>query len=131
MIGGDFNTNTFDGRDVPAFLALFEEQKAGAPPRDPALTEPVLPLAEQYGYDYRNANVIPAPTRRKPMHNEAGDVLELQLDWLFTRGLAVAEKGMVSTRLRDCGWKRPGGALDAYTGDELSDHNAVWLTGRF
>lgn len=126
VIGGDFNTNTFDGRDVPAFLAMFEEQKAGAAPRDIALTEPVLPLAERFGYDYREANVIPALTRRKPMHNEAGDVLGLQLDWFFTRGLAVDGKGVVSTRLCDCGWKRPGGALAAYTGPELSDHNALW-----
>lgn len=126
VIGGDFNTNTFDGRDVPAFLSLFAELKAGAAPRDVALYEPVLPLAERFGFDYRAANVIPAPTRRKPMHNAEGDVLSLQLDWLFTRGFSVAEKGMVSTLLSDCGWKRPGGALDAYTGAEISDHNAIW-----
>lgn len=126
VMGGDFNTNTFDGRSVPEFLAMFEEQKAGAPPRDVAETEPVLPLAEQYGYDYRAANVIPASTRRKPMHNEAGDVLELQLDWLFTRGLTASERGVISTKLADCGWAKPGSPLDEYKGAELSDHNAVW-----
>lgn len=126
VIGGDFNTNTFDGRDVPAFLSLFAEQKAGASPRDVAQYEPVLPFAEHFGYDYHAANVIPAPTRRKPMHNEDGDVLALQLDWLFTRGFAAVEKGVVSTLLADCAWKRPGGALDAYTGAEISDHNAIW-----
>lgn len=131
ILGGDFNTNTFDGRDVPAFLALFEEQKAGAAPREVGLTEPVLPLAEQYGYDYRNANVIPSPTRRKPMRNEAGDVLQLQLDWLFTRGLTVTEKGVVSTLLQDCGWKTPDGALAEYAGAELSDHNALWARCAF
>ncbi len=126
VIGGDFNTNTFDGRDVPVFLEIFEGLRQGAPLRDVAAYEPVLPLAEQYGYDYRSANVIPSVTRRKPMHNAAGDILGLQLDWLFTRGLRVQDRGVVSTLLRDCGWKQPGGALDAYSGEQLSDHNALW-----
>ncbi len=130
VIGGDFNTNTFDGRDVPAFLQIFEELKNGAPPREVAEYEPLLPLAERYGYDYRSVNVIPAVTRRKPMHNAAQEVFGLQLDWLFVRGLQGAEKGVVSTQICDCTWKRPDGALSHCTAEELSDHNALWLRCR-
>ena len=64
------------------------------------------------------------PTRRKPL--PGGGHLDLRLDWLLVRGLDAAESRTISTRREDCGFARPGSALAAFGGEELSDHNAVW-----
>lgn len=127
IIGGDFNTNTFDGAKVPEAIAMYEEQKAGAPARDVPAMEALLPLAESFGYEFRSFNPVNTPTRRKPMQ---GGSLLLQLDWLLARGFDCAGRGMVSTRRADIDWAKPGSPLAAFPGEELSDHNAVWASCR-
>ena len=124
IMGGDFNTNTFDGDSVAEFLPLYEAQKAGEPMRDVAQYERTLPLVEEYGYDYRSFNLDKVTTRRKPMR-DGGD-LELQLDWLFVRGMQCAARGVISTKQGEMEWAKPGSALAAFEGRQLSDHNAVW-----
>ena len=125
ILGGDLNTNTFDGRDKDAIRAV-----AGSPElqrrclEDVADWEECLPAAEEAGY-----RLLPdraAATRRKPL--PGGGHLELRLDWLLVRGLETGESRTVSTRKEDCGFALPGSALAAFTGEELSDHNAVWAS---
>ena len=70
----------------------------------------------------------PKLTRRKPL--PGGDYLPLRLDWIMPRGARPTSSRMISTSREDCSFARPGSALAAFTGDELSDHNAVWTSCR-
>ena len=67
-------------------------------------------------------------TRRKPL--PGGDFLPLRLDWILLKGASAGESRMVSTAREDLTYARPGSALAAFTGAELSDHNAVWAMCR-
>lgn len=135
IIGGDFNTNTFDGRDTDAIREI-----AGSAElrrrclEDVASWEGLLPLAESRGYrvapgagDLDGARSGLA-TRRKPL--PGGGDLELRLDWLLLRGASAAESRIVSTRRANCGFAPEGSALARFSGEELSDHNAVWAACR-
>lgn len=127
ILGGDLNTNTFDGRskeDVGAVAASPELRRRCL--EDVFQYEGLLPAAEAAGY--RIVPEEPRLTRRKPL--PGGDFLPLRLDWILLRGLSAEESRMVSTARRDFAWARPGSALAAFTGAELSDHNAVWAMCR-
>ena len=123
ILGGDLNTNTFDGRDKDAI-----SQVAASPElqrrclEDVAAWEECLGAAEAMGYTL--APLRPEATRRKPL--PWGGALELRLDWLMIRGMAALESRTVSTRRTDCGFAPAGSALQRFSGEELSDHNAVW-----
>ena len=123
ILGGDLNTNTFDGRDKDAI-----SQVAASPElqrrclEDVAAWEECLGAAEARGYTL--APLRPEATRRKPL--PWGGALELRLDWLMIRGMAALESRTVSTRRTDCGFAPAGSALQRFSGEELSDHNAVW-----
>lgn len=124
-LGGDLNTNTFDGRDKDAIREI-----AGSPElqrrclEDVAAWEGALPAAESAGY--RAVPETPILTRRKPL--PGGGHLDLRLDWLLLRDLAPTESRTISTRREDCAFAKPGSALEAFGGEELSDHNAVWAS---
>ena len=125
VLGGDLNTNTFDGRDKDAIQAVAgsaELQRRCL--EDVAAWEECLPAAEAAGYRLLPERAV--PTRRKPL--PGGGHLDLRLDWLLVRGLEAKESRTISTRKEDCGFALPGSALAAFTGEELSDHNAVWAS---
>ena len=125
ILGGDLNTNTFDGRDKDAIQAVAgsaELQRRCL--EDVAAWEECLPAAEAAGYRLLPERAV--PTRRKPL--PAGGHLDLRLDWLLVRGLEAGESRTISTRKADCGFAPAGSALAAFTGEELSDHNAVWAS---
>ena len=133
-LGGDLNTNTFDGRDKDAIQEIAGD--AGLQRRcleDVARWEGCLGAAEAAGYlavpDH------PIATRRKPLpplptcRDSVGERhLDLRLDWLLVRGAQVRESRTISTQTEDCGFAVPGSALARFTGRELSDHNAVWAS---
>ena len=125
ILGGDLNTNTFDGRDKDAIQAV-----AGSPElqrrclEDVASWESCLVTAEKAGYRLLPDKAV--ATRRKPL--PGGGHLDLRLDWLLVRGLETGESRTISTRREDCGFAPAGSALAAFTGEELSDHNAVWAS---
>ena len=125
ILGGDLNTNTFDGRDKDAIQNI-----AGSAAlqrrclEDVAQWEACLPAAEAAGY--RAVPEQPIATRRKPLPE--GGHLDLRLDWLLLRGTEPVESRTISTRTEDCGFARPDSALARFRGEELSDHNAVWAS---
>lgn len=125
ILGGDLNTNTFDGRDKDAIKAVAgsrELQRRCL--EDVADWEECLPAAERAGYALLPDQAL--PTRRKPL--PGGGHLDLRLDWLLVRGAEAVESRTISTRKEDCGFAPAGSALAAFTGEELSDHNAVWAS---
>ena len=123
VLGGDLNTNTFDGRDKDVIQEI-----AGSPElqrrclEDVARYEAALSAAEDMGYCVVPRE--PAVTRRKPLPD--GSSLGLRLDWLLMRGVVPGESRVLSTRTADCGFARPDSALAQFQEEELSDHNAVW-----
>ena len=126
LIGGDFNTNAFD-YSPSAALAAYHRQRADGIVVDPTQTEPLFACFERAGFDRRFSNGIGVPTRRRPT---GGGVLELQLDWIFARGITCVRHGAVSTLMKDCGWADAASPLRAAGFSELSDHNAVWADFR-
>ena len=126
ILGGDLNTNTFDGRSKEDI----DDIAASAAARRRCLEkvfdfEPVLPRAVREGY-----RVLPEkaePTRRKPL--PGGGFLPIRLDWIMLRGAQPLSDRMISTRSEDCPFAKPGSALAEFRG-ELSDHNAVWADCR-
>lgn len=123
ILGGDLNTNTFDGRskedigDIAASPDLRRRCLEGV-----FDFEPLLPMCAAAGYEIVPGE--PRLTRRKPLPD--GDFLPLRLDWILLRGLQAEESRMVSTAKEDLTYARPGSALERFAGAELSDHNAVW-----
>ena len=126
LIGGDFNTNGFDYCESAA-LAAYHKQRNDGVVVDPTQAEPLFACCERMGFDRRSSNGIGVPTRRRP----TGDgVLELQLDWILTRGISCVRNGVVSTLMKDCVWAGEDSPLRSVSFSELSDHNAVWADFR-
>ena len=123
ILGGDLNTSTFDGRDND------EIQRISADPglqRDclEAVFEKEACLASAVSAGYVPVPEKALPTRRKPLPQ--GGELPLRLDWILLRDAQSVESRTISTKRVDCGFARPGCSLERFTGEELSDHNAVW-----
>lgn len=125
ILGGDLNTNTFDGRNKEDIGDI-----AGSPAlrrrclEDVFQYEPLLPMVSAAGYQI--VPETPRLTRRKPLPD--GSFLPLRLDWIMLKGLAALESHMVSTAREDFTFARPDGALARFTGAELSDHNVIWAS---
>ena len=123
ILGGDLNTNTFDGRDKEAIQAVSGSAELRRRCLEDVFAfEPLLPMCAEAGYEIVPGE--PRLTRRKPMPD--GSFLPLRLDWILLRGLSAAASRTVSTAREDFTYARPGSALAAFQGQELSDHNAVW-----
>ena len=123
ILGGDLNTNTFDGRDkedINDIAASPEMRRRG--PEDVFDCATLLPLAAGEGYQIVPGE--PKLTRRKPMPD--GSFLPLRLDWIMVKGVRAERSHMVSTAKEDFTYAVPGSALAEFTGKELSDHNAIW-----
>ena len=122
-LGGDLNTNTFDGRDKDAIREI-----AGSPAlrrrclEDVAAWEGCLGAAEKAGYKAMPDQ--PILTRRKPL--PGGHHLDLRLDWLLLRNLEPTDSRTISTCREVWPFAVHGSVLEAFGGQELSDHNAVW-----
>ena len=123
ILGGDLNTNTFDGRDKEDIndIAASPEMRRRCL-EDEFDFEPLLPLAAGEGYQIVPGE--PKLTRRKPMPD--GSFLPLRLDWIMVKGVRAERSHMVSTAKEDFTYAVPGSALAEFTGKELSDHNAIW-----
>lgn len=113
ILGGDLNTNTFDGR---------AKEDIGAIAADPALRrrcledvgefEPLLPMCA--ADDYEIVPKEPRLTRRKPLPD--GSFLPLRLDWILLKGASASESRMISTAREDFTYARPGFRSGAFPG---------------
>jgi len=107
VLGGDLNTNGFDGRDKALIQKLSEDPSLHREYLEQVFQrEPCLSLATEYGY-----RILPENggiTRRKELPGRAP--LTLRLDWLLVKGVSVTGSGILSTKV---------GSLT------LSDHDGV------
>ena len=129
ILGGDLNTNTFDGRnkaEIEKIAADGQLQKRCL--EDVARYEACLPLAEKYGYravsDFGRDGPGGTLTRRKPL--PGGGYLSLRLDWILVRGIGASLGRNIPTCQESWPFAPADSALARFDGQELSDHNAVW-----
>ena len=106
VLGGDLNTNTFDGRDKAVIRHLCDEpEELAAAIEMIDRYEPLLQDCTAAGYAWREASGGADCTRRKPLPE--GGCLHMKLDWLLPRGFTVhcAEGGVnvIKTILFDMG----------------------------
>lgn len=107
VLGGDLNTNGFDGRDKALIQKLAQEPELHRQYLEEVFTrEPCLSLAREYGYRILPENG--GVTRRKEIPGRAP--LTLRLDWLLVKGVSVTDSGILSTKVGDL---------------TLSDHDGV------
>ena len=115
IVGGDFNTNGFDGRDPLAKQAAWENQRAGGFLGELVKQEELFKIAKKHGYRWKETSKMAWSTRRvhladdgtKAKDKHHSNILELHLDWLFARGLTPQDCGILETTLEairsDCG----------------------------
>lgn len=129
LLGGDLNTNTFDGREPQEIQALAQDpDELARRTKNPELYEALLPAAETYGFEFRQS-ACDGVTRRKPLPN--GSVLPIRLDWLLSRGLQPIASRIISTQKEDFHFAPAGSVLASMEAAQLSDHNAVWAHYHF
>ena len=105
MIGGDLNTNTFDGNDIPGFTKLFND-----PERLSKHMEHVECTRARSAAGGGKRLLLPRVqqhrgTRRKPM--PGGKSMLLKLDWLMARGMECVS---ITARFRPRRRTAPGPA---------------------
>ena len=124
ILGGDLNTNTFDGRDKDYIRHLADHPAELA---DNIVKidsfEPLLTACGDAGYAWRTASGL---TRRKPVGE--GNFLAMRLDWIIPRGFTAKDSRVISTVTADIDFAKEGGALARFAEPELSDHNVVWAS---
>ncbi len=133
ILGGDLNTNTFDGRDIETI------QKISADPelqkrclQDVFSYEACLPLAVKYGYrpvPDQGTSLSELITRRKPLPD--GSYLGLRLDWVLVRDVTPVSFANIDTFRENWDFAPAGSALACFGGQELSDHNVIRFSGTF
>ena len=127
ILGGDLNTNTFDGRDKDYIRHLADHPAELA---DNIVKidsfEPLLMACGDAGYAWRTASGDGRLTRRKPVGE--GNFLAMRLDWIIPRGFTAKDSRVISTVTADIDFAKEGGALARFAEPELSDHNVVWAS---
>ncbi len=113
LIGGDFNTNTFELEDKHRRAA--DPALAADPHRlvEPQPWEPMFAELADRGYDWRSCNVPLAATQRTRPDGTPKPPFG-KIDWLFARGLRCSDPAVVP-------------AVDD-AGVAISDHEALAVT---
>lgn len=129
IIGGDMNTNGFDGNDIEIVKRLAYDIKYREKILSRYREEETL-ILEAIKRDY---NVYPSDdigyTRRKAI--PGGGYIPLTLDFIFTRGIEAENVKIVSTEISSMDFRKPGMKLWEFDKSELSDHNAVYADLKF
>ncbi len=114
LIGGDFNTNTFELGDKHR-PEVIGPALAADPHRlvEPAPYEPMFDELSRRGYRWQDCNLPLAPTQRTRPDGTPKPPFG-KIDWLFARGLRCSDPAIVP-------------AVDA-AGVAISDHEALAVT---
>lgn len=127
ILGGDLNTNTFDGRDKEYIRHLADNPAELAANIIKIDTfEPLLTACGRRGLHMEDRFRRRRLTRRKPVGED--NFLAMRLDWIIPRGFTAKSSRVVSTVTADCDFAEEGGALARFAEPELSDHNVVWAS---
>jgi hypothetical protein len=125
VIAGDMNTFTYeDGDDeVISDLIRNDGDKGRFRRENPGEWETLFDFMEGRGYDFRNCNQKNKISCRD--HIEGLDfLLEMNLDWFFTRGINASEPSTVATIFNS--EDLPGfEGLENSNGTEMTDHNIL------
>ncbi|MGF1624689.1 MAG: endonuclease/exonuclease/phosphatase family protein [Alphaproteobacteria bacterium] len=115
LIGGDFNTNSFDIGFRQVADAVLAEALAADPYRltDPSRHEPMFEVAAAAGLDWSACNLAHATTMRTLPDGRPTEPFA-KIDWFFSRGLACSDPAVIP-------------AVDA-AGAAISDHEAIAVT---
>ncbi len=115
LIGGDFNTLTASHEERHSDLDAWKARLAADPERLIRVEafEPLFGVFARRGFGWRNANVLGAPTQRRPVGDERAVG---RIDWFFLRGLVPEDAGILPALLPD--------------GSPSSDHDAITVTVR-
>jgi len=127
LLGGDMNTNTVDGDAIDGYRFIKDRAEQLRRLGEVARWEPMLAMPAMFGYRYDTCNIINKVTRRKP--DPTGDIL-LNLDWFFVRDVECRDPGVV-TSIFDHSQLEDGCRFADLDGRLLSDHDCVYVTGRF
>ena len=96
LIGGDFNTSTFELADKrnPEFVAA---ALAARPQRLvlPMIDEPMFKLLRAHGYDWETCNVMGTPTQRTRPDGTPAPPFG-KIDWLFARNLRCNDPAVIA-----------------------------------
>jgi len=115
LIGGDFNTNSFDigfrevGKDDLAAALAADPHRLS----DPSRHEPMFEVAAAAGLDWSACNRAHATTMRTLPDGRPEEPFA-KIDWFFSRGLACSDPAVIP-------------AVDA-RGAAVSDHEAIAVT---
>jgi endonuclease/exonuclease/phosphatase family metal-dependent hydrolase len=95
LIGGDFNTSTFARQEKLDHPVKIMSALAADPHRLVHVEqyEPMFALMAGRGYDWKDGNVLDAPTVRPDVPNE-DDILG-KIDWFFSRGLKLSSPAVI------------------------------------
>lgn len=114
LIGGDFNTNTFERSEKAEVMRAALQ----ADPERlvlPMAYEPMFEELQSRGYDWKTCNVMGAVTQRTRPDGTPAPPFG-RIDWFFSRGLACTDAAVIP-------------AVDA-AGVAISDHEALAVTIR-
>lgn len=115
LIGGDFNTNSFDVGFRRVGKEALDAALAEDPLRlaDPSRYEPMFDVAAARGLDWQACNLAHATTMRT-LPDGRPTAPFAKIDWFFSRGLACSDPAVIP-------------AVDA-AGKAISDHEAIAVT---
>ena len=117
VIAGDMNSLSFEltrdnYKDPETFRQLIKQDTGRF--LDPTSHEPLFALAQRYGYNWRDCNIVRKSTQRCNFGPFSLRGNTRNLDWFFVRGLQPSNPRVVDATMADIDWA-------------LSDHEIICL----
>jgi endonuclease/exonuclease/phosphatase family metal-dependent hydrolase len=129
LLGGDLNTLCYDnqdgnGGDKIRHLAEHPAEQLRCISSVPSM-EPLLNFAASRGFGYADCNILEKPTCRDAIPD--GRTVLLNLDWFLARGLPCFGAGRVESIFRVKSLINAPNDVYSYYGQEMSDHDMVFI----